>query len=297
MELRQLRYFIVLAEELHFQRAARRVELTQPALSYQLKSIEKQMGVQLVKRDRRNVELTPAGKHFYHGAVKLIKSLDNLTLETKDIAGSETQTLNVGYAEYLNLDPVVNSIMETRRTFPHIHIQQIDIPTLDVIVAVEQKDIDIGFTPFPVSQHNLASKLLIKGYWSLVVPKSHKFADLSQIPINLLNNEPLIFFDRAVNPNMFSWWMRQFEQHNAVENVVFESKQVVTALNMVESNMGLYIVASYIVPQLPESLIKLPIKLEENSIQINAVWHEDNTSLALTRFLNVLLKSTDVKQS
>ena len=124
MELRQLRYYQAAAEEPHFQRAARRVNLSQPALSHQIKRLEEEVGVTLIDRSRNHAALTPAGEAFLSRAGEILAACDAALQEARDIGGVEPEVLRIGYVEFINLGAVARSIAAFRAANPNRKVEQ-----------------------------------------------------------------------------------------------------------------------------------------------------------------------------
>jgi DNA-binding transcriptional LysR family regulator len=291
MNLNQLRYFKAVAEVLHFQRAARQLNLTQPALSYQVKRLEEELGIVLLDRSRKHVELTDAGMIFLKRITFILEALDNAKKEAQYIAGMEQTSLKIGTIDYLNLDIVTKSVIATKVEHPNITIEKIEMPTNEIYDAVKESEIDIAIGPETVKHSALAIKKITSGRWSLVMPSDHVFANEESISLENLKDTPLIIFDKSLNPKLYNWWMENFKVAGFKPKIILETKQVHTALKTVKDGMALYIVASYIVEDLPESMVCKPLTGFDNKISIVAAWRRNNNSKALKIYLDKLRKS------
>lgn len=290
MELKQLRYFKAVAEELHFQRAARKVNITQPALSHQMKTLEEELGVVLLERDRRSVALSEAGKVLLAHVNEVLHRLDRAVDEVKNAAGVEKQTLKIGTRFFINLKIIIDSIIATKALYPHIDIEQIDMPTNEVPDAVKEGTIDIGFTPAAIDHPALIVKKVIEGYFAVILAKGHALAHLDDVPITELKDQPLIFFDKALNPKLYKQCVGYFEDAGFNPKIVMETNQVQTGLRMAAEGQGLFFLANYVATDLPDDLTVKKITGFDNYIDIKAVWHEGNTSKALKVYLAELRK-------
>ncbi len=288
MELKQFRYFKAVAEELHFQRAARRLNLSQPALSHQIKNIEEEVGTTLLDRDRRGVALTPAGALLLERATAILEAADKALSDVRALAGAEPQSLRVGFVDYLNLDIIVQSIARLRQSHPDIDVQQTELPTAEIWPGLVERTIDVGFGVVPVIGDNLIAKTVARGQWLIVVPNDHPFVDYETLPLSHLDGEPLIFFEEALNPALHASWMTRFDEAEISPNIVFETKQVQTGLNMARDRTGAYLVASYIVEPLPDGLTGIPVGGFDNSIEIAAAWRGDDGVDSLKFYLKIL---------
>lgn len=290
MELKQFRYFKAVAEELHFQRAARRLNLSQPALSHQVKRIEEEVGAVLLDRDRRGVALTPAGVVLLEHATALLTAADAAITETRAAADAAPQVLRIGFVDYLNLDLIVQSIAAFRVAHPDIEVQQFELPTAEVWAGLVERTIDIGFGVAPVTGDDLIARTIARGRWMIVVPDDHPFAEREELPPADLDGESLIFFEKQLNPALHAAWMKRFADAGAAPVIVFETKQVQTGLNMARDRTGAYLVASYIVEPLPAGLTGVPVSGFENDIEIAVAWRGGDASAGLKRYLAELRK-------
>lgn len=290
MDLKQLRYFIAAAEELHFQRAARRVNLSQPALSHQIKNLETELGVVLLARTRRSVELTPAGQVFLERAREALALVDTAVRETREAAGAEPGILRMGYVEYLNLRVITHSVAAYRRAHPKVEVEHHDLASAEVYAQLKEKTIDVGFGMLPVTHPALKFRKVVEGYWSVIVPRDHPLASGQDIPLERLQGEPLIMFERALNPPLYDCLIGLFEDAGVKPEIHFNTKQVQTGLNMAADGVGIFVVASYIVDPVPDGLVKLKLSGFENEISIGVAWHEDNGSKVLEDYLGELRK-------
>lgn len=290
MELKQFRYFKAVAEELHFQRAARRLNLSQPALSHQVKQMEEEIGVTLLDRDRRGVALTPAGAVLLERATELLQAAESAIADARAVAHAEPKVLNIGFVDYLNLTLIAKSIATFRAANPEIEVRQAELPTAEVWAGLVERTIDIGFGVAPVVGDDLIARTIARGQWLIVVPDDHPFADYETLPLTHLDGEPIIFFEKALNPPLHASWMARFEEAGVSPIIAFETKQVQTGLNMARERTGAYLVASYIVEPLPDGLTGVPLIGPEYEIEIAVAWRSTDKSAALTRYLAELRK-------
>ncbi len=288
MELRQLRYFQAAAEELHFQRAARRVNLSQPALSHQIKRLEEEVGVILIDRSRNHVALTPAGEAFLMRAREILTACHAALREARDIGGAEPEVLRIGYVEFINLGAVARSIAAFRAADPDRKVEQRDLHSAEAYAAVKEREIDVGFGVLPVTHPTLKFRKVADGWWGVLIAEEHAWAAQESLPIAELDGAPLILFDRALNPPLYDSWMTRFAEAGIAPNIVFTTKQVQTALTMVLDGGGLFLVASYVVHPVPAGFRLLRLTGFDNQIAVGAAWHEDNKTKLLADYLALL---------
>src|SRR5437870_1482036 len=192
-ELRHLRYFVAVAEELHFARAAERLRIAQPGLSQQIKALERSVGVELFKRDRRGVELTDAGRTLLGQARQVLELSERAVESTRVAATTRTGPLKVGTSAIGNT-PVANEVlMEFQARFPNVNVEILPGFTPPSIDALTRRALDaaIVFAPFE-SPEGLRYLRLDRLELSVVLPTSHRLASLERVPRSELLKEPIL---------------------------------------------------------------------------------------------------------
>ncbi|MEM8821112.1 MAG: LysR family transcriptional regulator [Pseudomonadota bacterium] len=300
MELRQLRSFIAVAEELHFQRAARRVNISQPALSHQIKALEGEAGVTLLARDRRHVALTPAGEAFLARAREAVAAVDAAVREAREAAGEEPPELRIGFVSYLNLRVISRSIAALRAERPTVTVRQSEMPTAEVYAALKERQIDIGFGVLPVTHPTLKFRPVAEGHWSVVIGEDNPLlssADGGEMALASLSEQALVLFERGLNPPLYDAWMARFQNAGFEPRIVLETNQVQTGLDMARDGAAVFLVASYIVDPPPPDLRVFRLAGFENKIAIGAAWHEDNKTVLLADYLRHLRATLSASKS
>jgi len=149
MELRHLRYFVAVAEELNFSRAAGRMYLSQPALSQQIRKLERELGVALFDRTKNHVALTDAGLVLLEGARKVLVMVEQTAREAREVGGAEARHLRVGFPEYANHTPVADALQTFRRRYPYVELEEHETftlqETLQQIDKLHRGTLDVGF--------------------------------------------------------------------------------------------------------------------------------------------------------
>ena len=242
LELKQLRYFVMLANELHFQRAARMLCVTQPALSQQIKNLECKLEQLLFERDRQCVKLTPAGTLLLEEISPLITQIDRTLDRVRLLDKKGPTSLKVSLLSYVGLRPINLALLKFRQQYPDTDFQTIQTPGNEVQDLVREGQIDGGFTPNPVTHPALVVKKIVEGNWVLVVPDNHPLSKKDSQSIQTLDQLPIIFFDRELNAPLYDWVLTEVEAAGGSMNIIFEATQVSAALEMVRDGLGCYLV-------------------------------------------------------
>lgn len=203
MELRQLRYFVGVADELHFGRAANRLFVSQPALSQQIQLLENEIGVELFARIKRTtlrkVELTEAGSVFLVEARRILQ-LSEKAIETARRIGLQQKVIKLGVYKMMIRDRIVQIIKLFSANFPEIEFKIVEYPTfLAVQDALIDETIDLGATLLPLKYPQLASTSLRKGTIRVILPDNHRLATKPTLTLEDLKNEKWIEINKSIH--------------------------------------------------------------------------------------------------
>ncbi len=195
MELRHLRYFIALGEELNFTRAAERLHIAQPPLSQQIRQLEEELGVTLLQRNERPLRLTAAGGFFLDRARALLTSFEGAVADTRRIGRGHSGRLAIGFvgsAMFVGLPEVVAAF---RDRFPDVELVLNEMLAAEIAECLRQRRIDVGFSRPPLSAENgFAQRVLLQEPYVAVLPRHHRFADRAEIALAKLADEDFILY-------------------------------------------------------------------------------------------------------
>ena len=244
MELRHLRYFVVLAEELHFGRAAERLHIVQPTISRQISRLEQDLGVALFHRTKRSVRLTEAGRVLLEEARQLLERSEEAILKTRRAAAGEAGTLCVGLtgsSTYIVLSKVLPLHQER---FPNVRIAPREMNTSVQLEALREGSIEVGFVRLPVGfeGRDLDIFPFFREPMGLALAKSHRLAKLKQVPLRELSDEPFVMPSREREPGWREHVAGPCERAGFVPKVVQETTEVQVGVMLVASGVGVTIV-------------------------------------------------------
>jgi DNA-binding transcriptional LysR family regulator len=198
MELRQLRYFVTLAEELHFGRAAAREHIVQSALSQQLQRLERELGVQLMQRTTHHVELSASGVAFLVEARQILAHVERAALAAQRAART-TSTLRVGIVD-ASYDSMPLILHEVQQRYPDLEIHQVEIGVPEQLHRLLDGRLDVGLGRAFQTPPTVASELLRLDPLGVLVAEEHNFAELAAVPVATLAAEPLLFAEEEHAP-------------------------------------------------------------------------------------------------
>ena len=287
MEFRQLQYFLGVANELHFSKAAEKLFIAQPALSRQIQALEDSLGVLLFERNKRNVKLTPAGEYLREEATQVLSQLENISNRTQLIHRGEEGELRIGHpgsAIYSVIPPLLSQL---RSVFPQIKANLSEILEDDLFGFLKNYQIDVGFIREPFVDIQLSTKVLMEESFALVLPENHwittdNFTSLSQI-----KNESFVLPPRHAGSTYYDLLIRMCEREGFSPNVVHESIHGATILRLVEYNLGISIMPiSY---RLSTAMRVKFIELKDipERTQLSMAWRKNDKNPILQNFLKV----------
>ncbi|MBP4048300.1 LysR family transcriptional regulator [Chromobacterium violaceum] len=247
MELRHLRYFLAVAEELHFTRAAERLHIGQPPLSQQIQALEAELGAPLFRRHQRKVELTAAGQQLLPRARQILADSAAAAAAVRRAADGETGELRIGFTSSLPLTPILHhSLQHYRQAYPEVRLTLSEMFTAGQFDALERRQLDLGFVRFngPTPSPLIRVEELHRDRLLAVVPSAHPLAERKTLPLKLLAGEPLIGYPRESGSGL-SDVVRQLALQNGLElKMVQEAGEAITQIGLVAAGVGIAILPS-----------------------------------------------------
>lgn len=238
MELRQVRAFVLTAEELHVGRAAERLHITQPTLSRQIAGLERVLGVPLFDRVRRRITLTPAGEVFLAGARELVRRADELTDETRRAHRGELGVLRIGFVQSATFEALPRLLRTFRAAYPDVTVEVTAMTTLDQLDAFRDGRIDAGLLRRPVNEPTLATRTVSRDSLVAALPASHRLAGRSRLSLVDLADEPFVLYQRTAGPSVHDTIVGHCMNAGFRPRIVQEAVDVQTIVALVAANLG-----------------------------------------------------------
>ncbi len=242
MELRQLRYFVAVAEELHFRRAAERLHMSQPPLSQQIRALEDELGFALLIRTRRRVELTPAGAAFLRDARALIAELEGAVATARRIDAGQTGRLRVGFVGSALLSIVPGTVERFRASRPGVAIELRERSTVDQLRAVAAGVVDVGLVRPPIEDDGLHAETVLRERTVAALPAAHPLASLTRVPLRRLAAEPHVLFPRDQAPGFHDLLIGALAGTGAGPRVIQYAPEMLTIIGLVAAGTGVSLV-------------------------------------------------------
>lgn len=283
MELRHLGYFMAIAEERHFGRAARRLHMTQPPLSRQIQDLEAELGFALLDRSRRRVELTPAGAVFLEHVRRVFEALDLAVHEARRASVGETGRVVLGYLGSLAYSGITDLVRAFHERFPKVELVLREMYPQAQIDALKDGRIDVGLVRGGVNDPSLSTECVRCEPLIVALPAGHPLAARKRISLELLAREPFVFIPRQRSPAFFDQIMGLCRAAGFSPRVVQEAPQA-DVLSLVAADFGVTIMPESIRVLRRLGLAFRPIKGSPTS-ELLLTWRTNDTSPALREFL------------
>lgn len=288
MELRHLRYFVAVAEELHFGRAAKRLCITQQPLSRQIKDLEEELGVELFYRTKRTVRLTEVGQIFLIETRKTLEQADYAVELVKQASQGKIGLITVGFTgSALNI-VLPAAVRQFKKLYSQVDLTLKRMQTPEQVEALNNGQIDLGLLHPPINDEGLILETIYREQLVVALPDHHPLANVSK-PVSLqqLANESFIIFPRHIGSVLYDRIINLCQQAGFSPNIVQEAIPQQTILGLVAAEIGVSLIHSS-VRTLGRSGVVFKDLIEPTPILETAVaWNPNTTNLVLPSFIEI----------
>ncbi|QBR03095.1 LysR family transcriptional regulator [Paraburkholderia pallida] len=244
MELRHLRYFVAVAEERNFTRAAQRLHIAQPPLSRQIQQLEEMLGVQLFERDSRPLKLTDTGRFFYQHAVQLLAQTAELESMTRRV-GKIERSLSVGFVASTLYGMLPKIIRRYRQENAAVELSLVEMTTMEQIKALKEGRIDVGFGRIRLEDPSIRRVVLREERLIVALPLGHPLIEAKELlSLRELVNETLIIYPKHPRPSYADQVLAAFHDRALEPQRIYEARELQIALGLVAAGEGISIVPS-----------------------------------------------------
>ncbi|MGY0036572.1 LysR substrate-binding domain-containing protein [Pedobacter sp. NJ-S-72] len=268
MDLRHLNYFLILAEELHFGRAAERLHISQPPLSRMIQQIENDLGVLLFERTKRSVILTPAGLDFLQDAKQMILQMQTVKKRLAIYGQGETGTLRIGYVGAVMHSKLPSLLAEFTKTLPHISLQFEELPNHNLVYELNNGTLDAAFVRTWLHPEKLEEKLILSEPFAVVIPINHSLSNEKSISIKELINEKFITFTRECGPTIFDSFLVMCSNAGFTPQISHHASQLNSVLKLVESGFGISLLPEQVEQGYALNLKFIPIEDVQETVPL-----------------------------
>jgi len=252
IEFRHLRYFLAVAETLHFSKAAAQLGMAQPPLSQQIRILERMLGYPLFERTTRGVRLTKVGQYFRERARNTVTKIRDDVEMARRLGSGQEGVLTVGFSGSVMLTTLPTAIERYRRLYPRVELRLRELHTAEQTSALLDGTLDLGFLRDGEPRDGLSIESILRERFIAVLPARHKLAGSTTIRPGDLRNEPFVLFARRMGPLAFDRTLSCCEADGFRPNVVQEAPQWPTVVRLVAAGSGISLapacVADFAVP-------------------------------------------------
>ena len=288
MDLRQLRYFVAVAEERHFGRAAQRLHMSQPPLSMQIKALEQDLGVELFERTSRRVALTDAGRLFLERARAILSAVD----EAREMArGAELGLqgrLEVGFISSATLSLLPPSLRRFRERYGEVELELRELTSAQQVDALYEGGIGVGLVRLPLRAPGIQFEPILEERLIVALPSGHELEDLDRVPLEAIADLPLVFFTRRLIPGFHAQIVELFQRVGAFPKVAQHAVHLQTIVGLVASGIGVAILPGSAERVRREGVIYRPLDVEDATSWLGLAWVEGNGSVLVKNFVRVV---------
>jgi DNA-binding transcriptional LysR family regulator len=287
MELRHLRYFVAVAEELHFTRAAERLGIKQPPLSFQIRQLERELGTSLFHRLTRGVELTESGTLLLDEARWVLDQVERIKAGVQSRGRGETGCIHLGFAGATCFQPLVPGIISAHRErYPSVLVSPEERNTPLLVAGLRSGEIDVAFIRPPLSDsEGLEVELLVEEPMVIALPESHPRARDRSLPLAALAEETFILFPRAVAPDLHDTIIASCLRAGFSCKLSQDAPQILTTVLMVAAGLGVSIVPQSITQIRLAGVAYIQVEGEAPRAPISLAYRRDDRSTRVRNFV------------
>ena len=288
LEFRHFKYFLAVAKELHFRKAAEQLYISQPGLSRQIKQMENDLGIKLFERHNRKVELTKAGLYLQKELITYFKRLDDIINQTKLINDGIDGNLKLAYVGSAMQKLIPELLLKFRETNQNVLINLTENDNERQIQALLNQEIDIGFVRLERVPKGLEIHSALEETFSLVLPKKHKINASNFENLYQFKNEHFILFDTSYSLSYYEKVMQIFDNSGFFPTVSHSTVNASSIYSLVENNFGISIVPTSLQYGYNFEIKFIELANIPQRTTLKIVWNSTNTNPVLESFLNVV---------
>lgn len=296
VELRHLRYFVAVAEELNFTRAAARLHTAQPSLSQQIRQLEKEVGVQLLERSHHHVALTNAGRSFLHQARDILGRVEHAARIARQAADGRAGDLSVGTfpSADVRVLPALRPVLAEH--LPDLRLILHSKYAVEPVAGLRSGALDVAFMRGPVDADGLEQVELLREKIVIVLPSHHALARRRRIPVTSLHDLPCITLERRLSPPLHDAAADLYRQARIRMHAVSSADNVLGHLKLVQEGLGFALLPDSICALLPQGVTYRPLDCSPApAVSIVVAWKSGNGSRLVREFAELARRCTKSK--
>lgn len=285
IELRHFKYFLTVAEELHYRKAAERLFISQPGLSRQIKQLEQILDVPLFIRDKRQVSLTPEGEYLKGEMKEIMNRIELTKKHLKMVNQGEQGELRIGFLGSAMQNVIPDLLVNMNKSFPYIHTSLEEMSNTAQVVAIEKDELDIGFVRLEKVPAGMAMMPVFTDSFSVVLPRNHKLTQKNFKSVKQLKDENFILFSSDYSPSYYDKIMSICEDQGFSPKVSHKSVHAQTIFRLVENELGVAIIPTALKHGFNLNVKFIELKRIRQEAVLSILWKEGNRNPVLRKVL------------
>ncbi|HKX31728.1 MAG TPA: LysR substrate-binding domain-containing protein [Blastocatellia bacterium] len=286
MELRHLRYFVAIAEELNFRRASKIVHIAQPALSQQIKQLEDELGVALFVRSHHKVELTAAGRTFYASAQMILKEARQAVADARAVEQGEAGRITVAFVSSAAISVLPSLLTFIRVQLPRAEVELKELAPGEQIDALYHHKLDLGIFHAQLEDAAFETAVMAREALIVALPGANRFAKNRSIDLHEIAGETIIIPARHATPGYFERARAAFQAAGVLPERIYHTSLLQTGLLLVGAGLGISLVPESFRRIKVQGVVYRPLANGSPTIDLIAAWRRDNNSPLLARLAN-----------
>lgn len=288
MELRHLRYFVAVAEDMHFGRAAKRLHIVQPALSKQIAALERELGVTLISRTKHRIAFTPAGQAFFEEALDILRRVDHATRTAKMTESGAIGSLDIGFNGPAMLTVLPPLLREHRERYPGVRFVLHELPSAPLVRRIKDGALDAGFVyPYPPDE-TLQFVTVLREPFIVGLPESHALAEESEIDLADCADDTFVLVSRSGSPGFFDQCLSLCQGYGFSPAVIEEGNSPAARYGMVSAGIGVTVVAASAVHAPFPGVVFRPLVDPSVDVELAFAYRTTDDSAALGALMQTL---------
>ncbi|WP_295550693.1 LysR family transcriptional regulator [uncultured Pseudacidovorax sp.] len=288
MDLRQLRYFAVLAEELHFGRAAQRLAISQPPLSVAIRQLEARLGARLFERTSKAVRLTPAGLALQASAARLLAQAAEAAQEVRDVAEGSAGRLRVGFVGAMLYRGLPQALRRFQAAHPRVKLSLTELNSAEQTARLQHDQLDLGFIHTSRIPDELAQRLLVREPFVCCLPSGHALARRREVALPALREQTLVLFSREASPDYHERILDLCVAAGFVPQVRHEVRHWLAVLALVAEGLGVGLVPAAMQRAGLRGVVFRPLADASGQSEAHAIWRRGPPHVHAQRLLALM---------
>ena len=289
IELRHLTYFLAVAEELHFRKAAEKLFISQPGLSRQIKQMEEILETQLFERNKKKVALTPAGHYLKKEVEFVFNHLEKVERQLKLVGDGNSGELRIGFLGSAMQEVIPQLLLKIKETYPKIRTSLEELSNTSQVDAVLNDQLDMGFVRVSRVPSTLHMKTVFKDTFSLVLPERYPMITREFEGMHQFSNDEFILFSQAYSPLYYDTIMSICQDAGFAPKISHKSVHAHTIFKLVENHMGIAIVPTALQNGFQMRVKFIELKNIPQRAELSVIWKKEHTNPVLKNCMDLLL--------